>query len=297
MPHLVLLNGSVFNQKQWDPILRWALEPMLGKQYDFLRYEYRGIATPNYIEHSWNIFDLARDLAVLLDRHNIRKAHLYGVSKGTIVGLAFSILYPERVLSLGGYGWYYIGYSGLDQPKRYFEKRLSAFEKLENIWKRPLGPIEFEMLWREVYCRIAMGKNHEELSLCDRFKEILVKRTVYRLCKPTPIKAMYDWFSYGVKELPKERDKFISGLERLNSTPVLIQHALKDETLPIGMAQELAKALPTSKLIEYGSGFNHLSIGTSKQRCRAIISDYAMFLENLTRDISLHQAVEQTLSP
>jgi pimeloyl-ACP methyl ester carboxylesterase len=66
-----------------------------------INYDRRGFGKSSGGEDvTWD----AEDLKALLDRLNIRKAHLLGMSQGGRVALQFVCRYPERVLSLTLHG-------------------------------------------------------------------------------------------------------------------------------------------------------------------------------------------------
>lgn len=272
---VVLLNGSVFNYHQWREVLRGGF----GRRAETLhciRYDYGGIGRSQTPHREWRLSDLAAELRLLLDRLDLPRVHLFGISKGTMVGQLFAASHPERVLSLGGYGWYHFGYSDLAALIPLFARRLRAFRTLQDIWDEPLTPEHFQRLWEEVYRFLIFQKSPDRFTLGERIAEFVLRRKLYPFLAPTPIRRMHDWFAYAVEALPKMQG---TDLSRLEEVPMFIQHATADSTLPVGMARELVQRFPHAELREYGPGFTHISIALQRSHARVVMGDYLQFLE------------------
>lgn len=272
---IVLLNGSVFNYQQWRAVLRSGF----GRRMDALRcirYDYGGIGRSQTPHREWRLALLADELRCLLDRLGLSRVHLFGISKGTMVGQLFAAEHPDRVLSLGGYGWYHFGYSDLASLIPLFARRLRAFRTLQDIWDEPLTPEHFQRLWDEVYRFLIFQKSPDRFSLGERIAEYVLRRKLYPFLAPTPIRRMHDWFAYAVEALPTLQG---IDLSRLQGVPMFIQHATADTTLPVGMARELAQRFPHAELREYGPGFTHISIALQRSHARTVMGEYLQFID------------------
>jgi pimeloyl-ACP methyl ester carboxylesterase len=99
-PPLVLAPGWTLNHHLWDLVL-----PEMERFCRVVRYDPRGsglsAADPG-LEYSTPAD--AEDLEGLLDSLSLESAHLAGHSKGARAVLAFSMLHPERVLSVTAVG-------------------------------------------------------------------------------------------------------------------------------------------------------------------------------------------------
>ncbi len=103
-PALVLIHGFTLDTRMWDD----QFLP-LAQRCRVVRYDLRGFgrsALPN------GPYSHVEDLRALLDRLEIERASLVGLSKGGAVALDFALTYPQRARSLalidtvlGGYGW------------------------------------------------------------------------------------------------------------------------------------------------------------------------------------------------
>ena len=271
---VVFLNGSVFNHRQWQAIVRGGVG--LTGRYRIVRYDYGGIGRSVTPVAQWDLQALVAELGLLLDRLSIDRVHLYGISKGTMVAQLFALGYPERVASLSGYGWYHFGYTDLPALIPIFARRLRAFRKLEPIWDEPLTQAHYLRLWEEVYRFLIFQKSPERFSFSERIAEFVLRRKLFPLLAPTPIRRMHDWFAYAVEVLPTMQRLDLAPLARV---PMLIQHATADATLPVAMSRELHAALPHAELREYGPGFTHISLALQRAQARVVMGEYLQFLD------------------
>ncbi len=86
---LVFLNGIMSSVSSWN-----NQYPVLKKHFKILLYNYN---TSSEI-HTYK--DHAHDLKALLEHLEINKVHLIGASFGGVVGMQFTLLYPDYVKSL-----------------------------------------------------------------------------------------------------------------------------------------------------------------------------------------------------
>jgi pimeloyl-ACP methyl ester carboxylesterase len=277
-PPIVLLNGSLFNYRQWDTLISTGFKPILRGKYPILRYDYGGTGRSPRKQVTWDVHDLAKELKQLLDVLGIAKAHIFGISKGTIVGQVFAGRYPERVATLGGYGWFHFEYSKMSEVARFFEERLPYFSKLGTAEPMPITKEEFDSLWDAVYQHVIPQARSHVSWLLKTAADTLLKKKVYRLLEPTPTRFMYDWFLYAVQMMPTAAEQFKVYYPVLERLPLSIQHSRYDGTLPFEMAEELHKKLPHSRLVEYGKGYNHVSVLIRPDQAFQVVRDYSKFL-------------------
>ena len=90
---VVLLNGISMSTAAWA-----LQEPELAARYRVLRYDLRGQLQSGKPEApSYPMPQHAADLAALLDRLGIARAHLVGLSYGGAVAQHFALDYPQRL--------------------------------------------------------------------------------------------------------------------------------------------------------------------------------------------------------
>ncbi|MCB9792694.1 MAG: alpha/beta hydrolase [Alphaproteobacteria bacterium] len=274
-PPLLLLNGSSFNLGQWNTLVKkggWR------QRYRLIRFDYADTGGSERRDRPVSVEVLAEETVALLDAMGLEAVHTYGVSQGTIVAQGVAVLAPERLLSVCGYGWYHGGYSRLDETAARIGQRLVPLRRLEPLWEQPLDRAAFDALWGELYREALLGQRWEELNLLERLKDWALRRWLFPLLAPTPIGRMYDWFHYCVQDLLPAQPWLERGHAALADKPVLLQHAEADQTLDFGMAEELHAALPGSRLIAYGEGYNHVSPNFKAAHARQVVADHVDFL-------------------
>lgn len=273
---LLLLNGSVFHLGQWDRLVKkgaWT------SRFRVIRHDYADTGASGRRDRPLSMEAFVDELAGLMDALELERAHLYGWSQGTIIAQSFADRHPERILSLGGYGWYYGEYSGVDETVALISERVRQFELLQDIWDEPLTPAIFDKLWAAVYRKALLGATYEELSAAGKLKDWAMRKMLIKLIAPTPIRYMHAWFDYCIRELELEQESFRSAHTKLAEVPTLIQHARDDQTLAYGMAEELHGMIQGSKLITYEAPYHHVSIGFKNDHARRVVADHMAFLE------------------
>jgi len=90
---LILLHGYGTDRRMWDKVFK-----PLSRNHYVVRYDLRGYGLSDVPEVGFGYLH-ADDLAALMDKLSIQKAHLVGVSLGGRVITEFTALYPERVHS------------------------------------------------------------------------------------------------------------------------------------------------------------------------------------------------------
>jgi pimeloyl-ACP methyl ester carboxylesterase len=95
-PPLFLIHGIGAAENGWRFLL-----PKLQKHFTVITYDLRGHGNSPMPDGEFGLDDLVDDLERVRERCGIEKAHFAGHSLGGMIGPAYAIKYPERVLSLG----------------------------------------------------------------------------------------------------------------------------------------------------------------------------------------------------
>jgi 3-oxoadipate enol-lactonase len=92
-PAIVLSNSLGTNLSMWSP----QLKPLVDAGYRVVRYDARGHGESASPPTPYTIEDLGRDLVAVLDRFEIERAHVAGVSLGGATAMWAAVHAPERV--------------------------------------------------------------------------------------------------------------------------------------------------------------------------------------------------------
>jgi CubicO group peptidase (beta-lactamase class C family)/pimeloyl-ACP methyl ester carboxylesterase len=90
---LIFIHGHSFDRRSWDPQFY-----EFAKKYKVIRYDLRGYGWSTVPSEKQTAMH-ADDLAALMDKLGIKKAHLVGLSLGGFIVSDFIALYPQRILS------------------------------------------------------------------------------------------------------------------------------------------------------------------------------------------------------
>lgn len=91
---VILLHAHSVDRRMWDPQFE-----RFSERYHVIRYDLRGYGRSD-LPKGAEAYLHAEDLRGLMDKLNISKAHLVGLSLGSFVALDMLALYPDRVLSV-----------------------------------------------------------------------------------------------------------------------------------------------------------------------------------------------------
>lgn len=93
-PPLLLFNGLGFSRWSWS--WQWNALPELR----LIAIENRGVGGSDLGDEPFDLVDLADDGARLLDRLQIERSHIWGVSMGGMIAQEFALKHPDRCAGL-----------------------------------------------------------------------------------------------------------------------------------------------------------------------------------------------------
>ncbi len=101
----VLIHGNAGDRRHWD-----RLFGSLSPEFRAIRYDVRGYGKSSLpvTDVSYSDYD---DLATLMDRLDVSRAHVLGWSFGSGIAVDIAVAHPERVISLIAVGPWVNGYS------------------------------------------------------------------------------------------------------------------------------------------------------------------------------------------
>ena len=254
---IVLLNGSVFNYHQWDMQALPILQRELAERARFLQYDYVGIGGSSAKTAPFGLTDLADELRDLLDALGVGQVHLFGISKGSLVGQGFLINHRERALSFCGLGNPNVLSDELESTFAIFQERLAALEGIRDLWPERINRSNYAEVVNRVYVPAMFGKEHRDLTLPERLRALIMRRMIYPALEGTFIQTMVDLFGFYLSNIGEEGEIYAAGLPRVQDVPILLLNGTADTTTPIHMSRELAQLLPRAELVEF-EGVTHM---------------------------------------
>jgi len=275
---VVLINGSVFNYRQWDMQALPLMQSALNGRGRFLQYDYVGVGRSSAKTVPFRMLDLADELCDLLDALSVDRAHLFGISKGSLVGQAFLIRHRERALSFCGLGNPNMLSRNRTGVFAIFEQRLAALEEIRDLWSERINRSNYTEVVNRIYVPAFFGKMYQDLTLTERLRSLIMRRMIYPALEGTFIQTMVDLFRFFVSDIREEVEAFAQGLPQMQGVPILLMNGTADRTTPVHMSRELAQLLHEAELVEF-AGVTHMGPMILKEQAAPVFERYAGFLE------------------
>lgn len=92
-PPLVLVMGIGYDSSLWT----LQQVPALSTRFHVVLLDNRDTGRSSRADHPYDIADMADDLVGLLDELNIPRAHLLGLSMGSMIGIEFALRHADRL--------------------------------------------------------------------------------------------------------------------------------------------------------------------------------------------------------
>ena len=92
-PRLLFVNGSGGDLRR-PPVI---FDSPLGRRFDLLAYDHRGLGQSSRPENQFEMFDLADDAAALLDHIGWDQCHVFGISFGAMVAQEIALRHPDKI--------------------------------------------------------------------------------------------------------------------------------------------------------------------------------------------------------
>ena len=110
---VVFLHAAFADHTQFNPQV-----DALSEKYCVIVPDLIGHGRSQNVQKGDNIDKMADYIKTILDRENVRKAHLAGVSLGAVVAQDFANKYPERLKSIACFGGYDINHFDAKEQKK-----------------------------------------------------------------------------------------------------------------------------------------------------------------------------------
>jgi pimeloyl-ACP methyl ester carboxylesterase len=223
---LVMIMGLGANSQWWDE----NGINQLSKRYKVLIFDNRGTGRSDDPGDKFTLEDLGEDVVHLMDKINISKAHILGISMGGMIAQHIAIHHPERVIKLI-LSSTYCGGSKSIPPSSQVIKTMSKPRE-----GRPIEEIVNETI-PLLYTKNFIASNPEKIL---KIKENMSKYPISEDNYKRQGKAI---FSHNTCDQ----------LEEI-SIPTLIIHGKKDILIPPKNAEVLHELIPDSEIEKFKNG-------------------------------------------
>lgn len=211
----------------------------LKKHYRVIIFDNRGIGKSDKATESYTVSTMAADALGLMDHLGIEKAHVLGMSLGSLVAQEIAIEYPERVMKL----ILACASIGEAQEDDMHERMVKAFKVKEGPDGVDLRSVDFVEAMDTVIA----------LSFNKRFYRVLF----------TPVSKVYMKL-VGVEGHLRQIEAVqgYNTLDRLPrvTAPTLVMTGSEDKLLPPKYSEQIASLIPNARLVKVEGGSHALNI-------------------------------------
>jgi len=219
-PAVLLVAGQGMTVQGW-----WATIPVLARSFRVIAFDNRDTGHSSRLPWPYSVAHMARDAVAVLDAAGEQRAHIYGISLGSLVAQEVALRYPDRVQALvlgassaGGFAAYKPSPSS---PAQTFLVRAGAMRPEEAEWAAI--PYTYAEKTRRLH------------------PERIVTDIGHRLSSPPePLAYLHQAAAVAAHD----------AYERLNqmTAPTLVVHGEQDVFVPPANALVLAERIPGAQL-------------------------------------------------
>jgi pimeloyl-ACP methyl ester carboxylesterase len=246
---VLLLMSMGGNALFWPPKF---INSIVNAGYQVIRYDHRGTGMSDWVtnwdsKNPYTLLDMAKDAIAVLDKLEIKQAHLIGLSMGGMVAQEVAINHPTRVASLtlimtSGY----IGDPDIPGlSSRYFWS--SLIKGLPLLKYRLIGGEK--NLIKEVIAKTITAKGYEGVDIRE-----IAELVLFDIRKRRGLNMKAIWQHQTAVSISGSR------IQRLKtiSMPTLVIHGTEDQMNPIEHGKKLVEVIPNANglwLDGVGHGF------------------------------------------
>lgn len=213
---MLLVHGYPLDRTIWERVAT-----MLEADYDVIMPDLRGFGSSDVMEADRSITGYASDLAGLLERLKIRRAHIVGHSMGGYAALAFARQFPEKTAGLGLVASQVLA----DSEERKASRQASARE----IMDQGVASVAEAMV----------TKLSPDKAVQDAVRAIILRQRTLGL-------------SVALDAMAGRPDS--SDVLRAFSAPAVLIHGDADELIPVERGREMKNLLPAARYLELAGG-------------------------------------------
>ena len=231
---MVLIHGYPLDHTIWS-----LVAPLLEKDFDIIMPDLRGFGESAASPASYQLSDIADDIAALLDFLKIKNAAIAGHSMGGYVALAFARSHPKRVSGLG-----LLSSQAIADPP---EKKAGRIETAARVEANGVGEVA-ESMSQLLTANVALQADLKKLILRQSPEGVAGSlRAMAERLDSTDILPSFDF-------------------------AVTIIHGLTDKIMPIERAREVKSAVKKGYLFEIERAGHMPMMETPKSTSEALKS-------------------------
>jgi len=212
---LLLIHGFPLDHTIWSDVAS-----RLEDSFDLILPDLRGFGESSTVSMAYTMYDMAADLAGLLDSLGIERAALAGHSMGGYVALAFARLFPERVGGLALISSQVLA----DTP----ERREGRYAQAAQVAEQGVGVVT-----------PMAGKLTALQQLQPQLAQLIARQSVAGVVG-------------ALKAMAGREDSSL--LLPTFSFPLVVVHGNADALIPVERAREVKAMLPTAHFVELAGG-------------------------------------------
>ncbi|MDA0164346.1 alpha/beta hydrolase [Solirubrobacter ginsenosidimutans] len=219
-PAVLLLPGQGMTAQAW-----WSTIPVLSRSFRVIAFDYRDTGRSGRSRFPYSVAQLAHDAVAVLDSAGERRAHVYGISLGSLVAQELALRHPDRVQAL------VLGSSSAGGFAAY-KPASSSFAQTFLVRAGSMGPEEAQ--WAAVPYTYAerTRREHPDRIATDIAHRLAGEAGPFAYVHQAAAVASHDAY------------------ERLNRvrSPTLVVHGEQDVFVPPANALVLAERIPGARL-------------------------------------------------
>jgi pimeloyl-ACP methyl ester carboxylesterase len=219
-PALLLVAGQGMTAEGW-----WATIPVLSRSFRVIAFDNRDTGRSSRVPLPYSVAQMADDAVAVLDAARERRAHVYGISLGSLVAQEVALRHPDRVEGLVLGASSAGGFAG-------YKPSSSSFAQTFLVRAGAMGPEE--AAWA------AVPYTYAEKTRRTQFERIATDIAHRVSSPPEPLAYMHQAAAVATHDT----------YERLNrmTAPTLVVHGEQDVFVPPANALVLAERVPGAQL-------------------------------------------------
>ncbi len=231
---VILIMGNGNDALSWPPTF---ISNLIDAGYQVIRYDHRGTGLSTSKEKwkkkkAYSLNDMADDVIAILDKLQLQKAHIVGVSMGGMIAQIVAIENPTRTVSLTSI------MSSADvmdselppMSNEIVSKMIGAILK-HGFFGNKKGQIKRQIIQK----RILMGEATGSIDI-----KTMAETSFYNLKKRDGYKLMSARHHFEAIQNSKSRYEALRQLE----IPTLVIHGEEDPVMPISHGKKMVRAIP-----------------------------------------------------